>query len=63
MTLRISGKSISVGEALRGRVSVRTEEEQRKKKDSKKTGRQSCRDLLKRSALSGKAEAPLRRGR
>ena len=26
MTLRISGKSISVGEALRGRVSERTEE-------------------------------------
>ncbi len=30
MTLRISGKSISVGEALRGRVSERTEEVLRK---------------------------------
>ncbi|MGY3287493.1 ribosome-associated translation inhibitor RaiA [Bradyrhizobium sp. LM3.6] len=26
MTLRISGKSVSVGEALRGRVTDRTEE-------------------------------------
>jgi ribosome-associated translation inhibitor RaiA len=30
MTIRVSGKSISVGEALRGRVSDRTEEVLRK---------------------------------
>ena len=30
MTLRISGKSISIGEALRGRVSERTDEVLRK---------------------------------
>jgi ribosomal subunit interface protein len=38
MTLRISGKSISVGEALRGRVSERTEEVLRKYFDGNYSG-------------------------
>lgn len=38
MTLRISGKSISVGEALRGRVSDRTEEVLRKYFDGNYSG-------------------------
>jgi len=38
MTLRISGKSISVGEALRGRVSERTEEVLRKYFDGNFSG-------------------------
>src|SRR5438309_11777270 len=38
MTLRISGKSISVGEALRGRVSERTDEVLRKYFDGNYSG-------------------------
>lgn len=38
MTVRVSGKSISVGEALRGRVSERTEEVLRKYFDGNYTG-------------------------
>ena len=38
MTLRISGKSISVGEALRGRVSARTEDVLRKYFDGNYSG-------------------------
>ena len=38
MTLRISGKSISVGDALRGRVSARTEEVLRKYFDGNYSG-------------------------
>ena len=38
MTLRISGKSISIGEALRGRVSERTEEVLRKYFDGNYSG-------------------------
>jgi ribosomal subunit interface protein len=38
MTLRISGKSISVGEALRGRVSARTDEVLRKYFDGNYSG-------------------------
>ena len=38
MTLRISGKSISVGEALRGRVGERTEEVLRKYFDGNYSG-------------------------
>ncbi|WP_213775510.1 ribosome-associated translation inhibitor RaiA [Bradyrhizobium sp. dw_78] len=38
MTLRISGKSISIGEALRGRVSARTEEVLRKYFDGNYSG-------------------------
>ena len=38
MTLRVSGKSISVGEALRGRVSERTEEVLRKYFDGNYSG-------------------------
>jgi ribosomal subunit interface protein len=38
MTLRVSGKSISVGDALRGRVSERTEEVLRKYFDGNYTG-------------------------
>jgi ribosomal subunit interface protein len=38
MTLRISGKSISVGEALRGRISERTEEVLRKYFDGNYSG-------------------------
>src|ERR1700688_4062978 len=38
MTLRISGKSINVGEALRGRVSERTEEVLRKYFDGNYSG-------------------------
>src|SRR5215469_2174779 len=38
MTLRISGKSISVGEALRGRISGRTEEMLRKYFDGNFSG-------------------------
>src|SRR6201746_2823602 len=38
MTVRVSGKSISVGEALRGRVSERTEEVLRKYFDGNYSG-------------------------
>jgi len=38
MTLRISGKSISVGDALRGRVSERTDEVLRKYFDGNYSG-------------------------
>src|ERR1700709_386901 len=38
MTIRVSGKSISVGEALRGRVSERTEEVLRKYFDGNYSG-------------------------
>jgi ribosomal subunit interface protein len=38
MTVRVSGKSISVGEALRGRVSERTDEVLRKYFDGNSTG-------------------------
>ena len=38
MTLRISGKSINVGEALRGRVSERTDEVLRKYFDGNYSG-------------------------
>src|ERR1700744_2615650 len=38
MTLRVSGKSISIGEALRGRVSQRTEEVLRKYFDGNYSG-------------------------
>ena len=38
MTIRVSGKSISIGEALRGRVSDRTEEVLRKYFDGNYSG-------------------------
>src|SRR5436305_2411970 len=38
MTVRVSGKSVSVGEALRGRVSARTEEVLRKYFDGNYSG-------------------------
>src|SRR5467141_942421 len=38
MTLRISGKSINVGDALRGRVSERTDEDLRKYFDGNYSG-------------------------